>query len=137
MGYAETDKHKAVSLVGLGALHAYTHIFQLALVPLYFQIKNDFRLSNIALATLLATIQNLVYYAFSVPVGMLADRWSRKWLLTIGLAINAAGFIGLACAPSYAFALAWLGLAGIGGSFYHPAATAMVVQLYPDRPGWA
>ncbi|MSR64168.1 MAG: MFS transporter [Verrucomicrobiae bacterium] len=137
MRFAVTEREKTVTLIGLSGLHAYTHIFQLALVPLYFQIKSDFKLENVAMATLLATIQGLVYYACSVPIGVLADRWSRKHLLTFGLVLNSLGFLGLAHAPTYLWAVVWLAVAGVGGSFYHPAATAMVVQLYPDRPGWA
>jgi MFS family permease len=137
MRYAETEREKTITLWGLGALHAYTHIFQLAIVPLYLQIKSDYQLRDVALATLLATIQNLVYYACSLPLGVLADRMSRKRLLVIGLAVNSTAFIGLAFAPTYFWAVVWLAVAGFGGSFYHPAATAMVVQLYPHRPGWA
>jgi len=137
MRYAETRREKAITLLGLGALHAYTHIFQVAIVPLYFHIQSDFKLPTAALATLLATIQNVFYYGFSIPFGVLADRWSRKQLLALGLVLNSVGFIGLAYAPSYAWAIVAVAVAGIGGSFYHPAATAMVVQLYPERPGWA
>lgn len=137
MRYAETEKEKTVTLAGLSALHAFTHIYQLAIVPLYLLIKADFQLKDVALSTLLATIQGLVYYAFSLPLGVLADRWSRKKLLVSGLVLNALGFIGLSQATDYIWAVVWLSVAGIGGSFYHPAATAMVVQLYPDRPGWA
>lgn len=137
MRYADTERQKAVTLFGLGVLHAYTHIYQVALTPLYLKIKDDFDLPNVALATLLPTIQNLVYYALSLPLGVLADRYSRKRLLTVGLALNAVGFIGLAYAPTYLWAILWLVVAGVGGSFYHPAATAMVVALYPERPGWA
>src|ERR1043166_10208484 len=103
MRYAETQRQKTTTLFGLGALQAYTHIFQLAIIPLYLQIKDDFHLPNVALATLLATIQNVVYYALSVPVGVLADRSSRKHLLSFGLALNALGFVALAYAPSYAW----------------------------------
>jgi len=70
-------------------------------------------------------------------MGVMADRFSRKKLLSIGLAINAIGFIGLAFAPSYALALACVMVAGFGGSFFHPAATALVARLYPGKAGRA
>ena len=43
----------------------------------------------------------------------------------------------LAFAPNYGWAVAALVIAGIGGSFYHPAATAMVARLYPVGTGRA
>src|SRR5206468_1551551 len=71
------------------------------------------------------------------PMGILADRWNRKKLLGWGLALNALGFVTLARSPNYSCALASVVLAGLGGSFYHPAATAMVARLYPGGTGRA
>jgi MFS family permease len=45
--------------------------------------------------------------------------------------------VGLALAPNYACAVGAMILAGFGGSFYHPAATAMVVRICPNNPGHA
>ena len=70
-------------------------------------------------------------------MGMLADRFSRKKLLGLGLLINALGFVGLALAPNYALALTSVVVAGLGGSFFHPAATALVARLFPVGTGKA
>ena len=40
-------------------------------------------------------------------------------------------------APNYVLALLAVALAGFGGSFYHPAATAMVTRLFPGSTGRA
>ena len=77
------------------------------------------------------------YFLPSYPMGILADRWNRKKLLGWGLALNALGFIALSLSPNYACAVASVALAGFGGSFYHPAATAMVARLYPVGTGRA
>jgi MFS family permease len=70
-------------------------------------------------------------------MGVLADRVSRKKLLSIGLLVNALGFVGLAFAPNYGVAIACVIIAGLGGSFYHPAATALIARLYPKETGKA
>ena len=70
-------------------------------------------------------------------MGMLADKFSRKKLLAIGLFINGLGFVGLALAPNYPIAILSVLLAGFGGSFYHPAATALIAGLFPLNPGRA
>src|SRR5206468_12562895 len=73
----------------------------------------------------------------SYPMGVLADRISRKHLVGWGLAINGLGFVGLSWAPNYATAVACVMVAGFGGSFFHPAATAMVARLFPVATGRA
>jgi MFS family permease len=129
--------HKARTLWLSGALHGFTHSYQIALVPLYLLIQKDFKLASVGEATLLVTVMGIAYFLPAYPMGAFADRHSRKKLLAIGLAINGAGFIGLGFAQHYAAALAWVVVAGFGGSFYHPAATALVARLYPARTGKA
>src|SRR5262249_48848675 len=118
--------HRTRTLWLAGALHAFTHLYQVALLPLYFLIQKDLKLASVGQATLLVTVMAIAYFGPSYPMGMLADRVSRKKLLGLGLAINGLGFVGLALAPNYAMAMVWVIVAGVGGSFYHPSATALV-----------
>src|SRR5467141_3624954 len=131
------QKKRVRALWLCGVLHAFTHIYHVALMPLYFLIQQNFGLESLGKATLLVTVMMVAYFIPSYPVGMLADRVSRKKLLSLGLLLNALGFIGLALAPNYAGALVSVIVAGIGGSFFHPAATAMVARLYPVGTGRA
>jgi MFS transporter, FSR family, fosmidomycin resistance protein len=135
MDPARINRNRTLFLVG--TLHAFTHLYQVALLPLYLRIQQDLNLDSVEQATLLVTILGLAYFLPSYALGVMADRFSRKRLLTIGLAINSAGFIGLALAPNYALALASAVVAGFGGSFYHPAATALVARLFPEAKGRA
>src|SRR5262249_31952400 len=100
-------------------------------------IQQDLRLGGVEQATLLVTLMMLAYILPSYPLGVLADRLNRKKLLATGLAINGLGFIGLSLAPSYAWALGCVMVAGFGGSFYHPAATALIARLFPEARGRA
>ena len=118
-------------------LHAFTHIYQVALIPLYLLIQKDFGLTSDAQATFLVTALSIAYFLPSYPMGMLADRVSRKKLLAFGLLVNAFGFVGLAFAPNYGVAVASVIVAGFGGSFYHPAATALIARLFPNETGKA
>src|SRR5882724_1927080 len=133
-----SDKqHKTRMLWVSGVLHGFTHLYAVALMPLYLLIQRDYKLESVSEATLLLTVMMAAYYLPSYPMGILADRWNRKKLLGWGLALNALGFVGLSVAPTYLWALAAVTLAGFGGSFYHPAATAMVARLYPVGTGRA
>lgn len=129
--------HRTRTLWLAGALHAFTHVYQVALMPLYLQIQRDFKLTSISQATLLVTVMMAGYFLPAYPLGIAADRLSRKQLLGWGLAINAAGFVLLAFAPNYAMALLAVLVTGLGGSFFHPAATAMIARLYPVGTGKA
>src|SRR5262245_27093225 len=129
--------HKTRMLWVSGVLHAFNHLYQVALIPLYLVIQRDFKLESVGQATLLVTVMMVGNFLPSYPMGVLADKLNRKKLLGFGLAINALGFIGLALAPKYPCALVAVAIAGFGGSFYHPAATAMVARLFPASTGKA
>ncbi len=129
--------HPVRTLWLCGGLHVFTHLYQVALLPLYFLIQSDLQLGGVEKATLLVTAMMAAYYLPSYHVGILADRWSRKKLLALGLALNALGYILLSQARTYPFALFSVALAGLGGCAYHPAATALVASLFPAKTGRA
>ena len=131
------DETRRRTLWLCGILHAFTHLYNVALLPLYLLIQADLKLATVDQATLLVTVMMLAYFGPSYPMGLLADRFSRKKILGIGLALNGLGFVGLASCRSYPMAIAWVILAGFGGSFYHPAATAMVARSFPTNTGRA
>jgi MFS family permease len=132
-----SHQHKTVTLWLCGILHAFTHLYTTALIPLYLIIQKDFQLSGDGQAALLVTIQTVAYVLPSYWMGVLADKYSRKTILAVGLALNGVAFIALSVAPTYGWAMFCLVIAGFGGSFYHPAASAMVVRLFPSNPGHA
>jgi MFS family permease len=129
--------HKGRTLALTGMLHGFTHLYGTALLPLYLLMQRDLKLDSVSKATSLVTIMMVAYFLPSYPLGVLADRTSRKKLLAYGLTINALAFVGLAFAPNYSWAFACVILAGIGGSSYHPAATAMIARLFPKNTGRA
>ena len=108
----QEQSHRNRTLLLVGTLHAFTHLYQVALLPLYLRIQQDLNLSSVEQATLLVTVLGLAYFLPSYLLGAMADRFSRKKLLTIGLAINSIGFILLSLAPNYGLALASAALAG-------------------------
>ena len=131
------ERHRTRTLWLTGILHAFTHLFAVLLIPLYLRIQQDLKLASVGQATLLVTIFGTAYFLPSYPLGALADRLSRKRLLAVGLAINSLGFLGLSFAPNYPLALVCVIVGGFGGSFYHPAATALIARLFPEARGRA
>ncbi|HYE32918.1 MAG TPA: MFS transporter [Methylomirabilota bacterium] len=125
------------TLFSVGLLHACTHLYHVALLPLYLLIQRDLALESVEKATFLVTILMIAYYLPSYLLGALADHWNRKKLLFWGLVINALGFIALSFAKTYPAALAAVIISGLGGSCYHPAATALIARLFPVGTGKA
>src|SRR4029077_15503921 len=109
----QSDRHHEVRTLWLNSvLHAFTHVYQVALMPLYLLIQKDFHCQSVGQAPLLLTVLMAACFGPSYPIGVLADRMNRKRLLAFGLAVNGLGFVGLALAPTYAWALAAVVLAG-------------------------
>lgn len=128
---------KTRTLVLLTALHFFTHLYHVALLPLFLEIQAGFNLSSTDEATLLLTVLMLAYYAPSYLAGVLADRLNRRILLALGLALNGMGFAGLAWAPTYPMAMASVVLAGLGGCLYHPSGMAIIAELFHGKGGRA
>lgn len=129
--------HQIRTLWLCGVLHTFTHLYQVALLPLYILIQQDLHLGGIERATLLVTAMMAAYYLPSYHAGLLADHWSRKKLLAWGLAVNGLGFVVLSQAHTYGIALLAVAIAGVGGCTYHPAATALIAHLFPNKTGKA
>jgi FSR family fosmidomycin resistance protein-like MFS transporter len=125
------------TLFGVGLLHAFTHVYHVALMPLYLMMHEDLKLGSMDRTTFLMTAMMSAYFLPSYWVGGLADRFDRRKLLGIGLLINGAGFAAFSQVDSYVGAIFCMVVSGLGGSFYHPAATAMIADQFPRREGKA
>lgn len=130
-------QHKTRMLWLVGLLHGLTHVYHVVLLPLYLLIQRDLGFASVGQASSLMTVLMVAYFLPSYALGVAADRLNRRKLLAWGLAVNGLGFVGLALAPNYACAVAAVIVAGLGGSGYHPAATALVAWLFPVNTGRA
>ncbi len=121
-----THRRRVLRLCGM--LHGLTHVYHVALLPLFLLIQHDLHLGSLPEVTLLQTVMMIAYFAPSYFAGMLADRMDRRTLLGCGLALNAAGFIGMSLAPNYAWAVCSMLIAGLRALVL--ASTAGLVFLH-------
>jgi MFS family permease len=126
-----------LTLVLVTVLHALTHAYGAALVPLYLLIVADFKLSGVWAASLIVTVYGLVYNLGSYPAGILADHFNRKWLLGVGLIGNAVAIAAMGLTRQYDMLIVLAFLAGVFGTLFHPSANALVPAHYPKSPGMA
>lgn len=132
---AGTASH--ITLVLCTLLHAFTHAYNVALVPLYLMIVADLHLSGVRAASLIVTVYGLVYCLGSYGAGILADRFNRKTLLGVGLIGNAIAIVAMGLTRQYELLVGLGVLAGLFGTLFHPCANALVPAHYPKHPGMA
>jgi MFS transporter, Spinster family, sphingosine-1-phosphate transporter len=100
-------------------------------------IKADLKIGDAEMGLLFGTVFALFYALFSLPLGRLADGWTRTKLLAICLIFwsAATGLAGLA--SSFAMLLlSRLGV-GIGEAATQPAGTSLVYDYWPkERRGF-
>ena len=95
-------------------------------------LRREFHLTDRQLGAI-PTAFIVVYALAGVPLGRLVDRWSRKRLLAIGVAVW-AGLTGLGgLAVSYAMLLATRLGVGIGEAVCAPAATSWIGDVVPPQ----
>ncbi len=73
-------------------------------------------------------------YGFCVPVaGITADLFSRKWMVTIGVAVFCLGIFLSGFVATLGLLVVTYGvLNGAGQTFYYPSATSLVSQLHKE-----
>ena len=97
------------------------------------EIKHDLGISDAGFGFLYGTAFGVFYSVFGIPLGKLADRWSRKRLLAIGLATWSAmtAFSGLA--GNFAqIGAARIGV-GVGEATAGPCGYSLLSDLFPPR----
>lgn len=126
-----------LTLVLCTILHAFTHAYNMMLVPLYLMVRDDLGLGGVKPVALIVTIYGVVYFLFSYLSGMAADRFDRRLLLGLGLLGNAAAILGMGYTHDYWLLVTLAVCAGVCGTIFHPAANALVPAHYPRNPGLA
>ena len=118
----------------LSAAHFSHHVLTALLIPLLPFIRSDFGLSYTQTGVV-AAIFTIAYGFAQLPGGWLADRTGPGLLLLLsisGVAI-AGGLVGATF--GYASLLTLLFVMGLMGGGYHPAASLVISQAVPPKPG--
>ncbi len=112
-----------IGLVGLA--HGTSHLFQLALPPLFPLLRAEFGVSWTLLGALVG-----VFYAASgatqFAAGFVVDRAGARPVLFAGLALLATATLAGAFAPGVWWLFPMMAAAGIGNGVFHPADFAIL-----------
>ncbi|MGH8228122.1 MAG: MFS transporter [Steroidobacteraceae bacterium] len=94
-------------------------------------IKADLHISDTSLSLLLGTSFGLFYTVVGLPIAYYVDRYSRRWILAIGLAVWNIGTALCGIAQNYAQLFAARFLVGAGEGVNGPTSYAIVGDLFP------
>ena len=120
----------SASLIVLFLVNVLNFYDRQALGAVVEPLRREFHLSDTQLGAL-TTVFTLLYAFASLPLGRLADSWSRRKLLALGTAVW-AGLTGLGgLVASYAALLATRLGVGIGEAVCAPAATSWIGDIVP------
>lgn len=73
----------------------------------------------------------LALAALLMPIGAVGDRWGRKRVLVIGLAVFIAASVAAAVAGSTAMMIAARALAGVGAAMIMPVTLSVITSTFP------
>ena len=95
------------------------------------KVKADLLISDAQLGFLYGTVFGIFYAVFGVPLGVYADRGSRRKLIAWGLALWSVMTAASGLATGFAtLALARIGV-GVGEASASPAAYSLIADLFP------
>ncbi len=135
---ASPSRSTDMRIIGLvGSAHFVSHIYILALPPLFPFVRAEFGVSYTELGLVVAVF-NIISALLQTPAGFLVDRTSARTVLIGGLLLGSASLALAAAAPVFlvlGLAFACLGLAN---TVYHPADYALLSnRISPRRVGQA
>jgi len=109
------------------------YILAAALTPIQRELFGEGGPSHKAMAGLLTTAFMVSYMVMAPLFGWLADRWSRWWLVAIGVVLwsLASGASGLAA--TFGILLLTRCFVGVGEAAYGPVAPTVISDLYPVK----
>ena len=120
-----------VALIFISGSFAFVDRIVVSLVTPALQV--DLGLSDTKLGLLQGLAFALFYTFFGVPLGIVADRWSRQKLLTIGISIWSV--MTALCGITASFGTLFLARLGVGAgeATLNPTVTSLISDYFPPR----
>src|SRR5262245_40849004 len=101
-------------------------------VPLIPLLRGPFNASDEQLGSL-QTVLLAVLAVGSIPFGLLADRFSRKFIIALGILFWSVATFAGGLATGFLFLLVTRAFVGLGEAAYAPAAQSMISGSFPSE----
>ncbi len=117
------------------AIHTLTHVAGSIQTGIFPVIKEEFILTNQHIG-IIAAIPTLCQAIFTIPAGILSDRFGTKKLVALSIGLAAAGALLAGLTQSIVMFIVAIAFLTLNSTFYHPPASSYVTRNTPprDRP---
>ena len=94
------------------------------------QIREAFELGNLQVGLLYGTAFSVIYALAGIPMGWLADRFSRKWMIVIGVAVWSLMTVLSGVVASFTFLIVARMILGLSQAMLSPAVYSLLATQY-------
>lgn len=131
VGKMVASRRLAIGLLFLVSLMNYLDRYVIGvLLP---AIKADLQLSDTQLGFITGIAFTLLYATMAIPIGRIADRHSRKWVMVISLTVWSLMTSSCGLARNFFHLAISRILVGVGEAGVTPAALSLMSKLFPER----
>jgi MFS family permease len=116
----------------LTLINLFNYLDRQVIFPLFGQLKADFGLTDLHLG-ILGTAFLLVQSLAAFPMGVMADKFSRKAIIASGITLWSVATFASGLVHNFRSLLGIRSLVGLGEASYAPAAVAMISDNFPDE----
>jgi len=121
------------SIIAISGSHGIMHGYLILLPAMIPILQGD--LGDIGTVGMLASLVSLFYGWFSLPVGFIADKYSKRMLIAASMVLCGGGSIVVGLSPNVPVAAVGLIILGIGASLYHPCGYAHMALVSDELRG--
>lgn len=112
-------------------LSIFAWLDRLILTMLVTPIREELGVSVFQMSLVLGPAFAVFYAIFGVPIGWAVDRYSRRWIIFVGVVLWGAATIASGFARSYEALLFCRICVGIGEAVLAPAAVSLIADAFP------
>lgn len=126
------SREQRVMIIILTLINFLNYLDRQVVFPLFGHLKIEFGLTDFHLGVL-GTVFLLVQSLATFPMGILADKMSRKVIISVGVAVWSFATFCSGLVGSFKGLLGMRSIVGVGEATYAPAAVAMITDNFPDK----
>lgn len=117
----------------LFSLYVFSWVDRLIISMLVTPIKQHLLLSDVQVSMVTSTSFAIFYAVFGLPLGWAADRFSRRWIIFLGVLLWAVATTACGFAQSYEQLLVARIFVGVGEAALLPSAYSLIADGFPPH----
>jgi len=115
----------------LTVVYIFSYVDRTILNLLVEPIKNDLQLTDTEISILMGPAFAAFYTLLPIPLGWLADRWRRNWIVGIGVTLWSLATVGCGLARNFIQLFTARIMVGVGEASLSPCALPMIADSFP------